>query len=82
MLNIKIFFVNTRGYPHNEYVHEYEYEYEANIGLMGRVLGSYYPYPTYPVDILMLDIRIKTTKIFRMLTRKLDKGRRKWKGKK
>jgi len=38
-------------YPHKEYPHGYGYRYEMNIYLVGRVRGSYNPYPTCPVDI-------------------------------
>jgi len=39
------------GYPHNRYLHGYGYGYEENIYPTGRVRGSYYLYPTHPVDI-------------------------------
>jgi len=41
------------GYPHNGYSYEYGYGYGANIYPTSRVRGSYYPYPTCPVDIPM-----------------------------
>jgi len=39
-------------YSHSGYSNEYEDENEIDIYLAGRVQRSYYPYPTYPVDIL------------------------------
>ena len=55
LLNIKIFFYKYSrvpvdinkicGYSHNGYPHG------ADIYLVGRVRGSYYLYPTRPVDI-------------------------------
>ena len=41
------------GYAHNSYLHEYGSGYRTNIYPAGRVHGSYYPYPTRPVDILV-----------------------------
>jgi len=35
----------------------YGYGYGANTYLVGRVRGSYYPYPTRPVDIFTLDTK-------------------------
>jgi len=42
--------------PHNKYLHEYRDEYKANIYSTGRVCGSYYPYPTYHVDIIIFTL--------------------------
>ena len=49
--------MDTRGYEKNRRIPAqwipdgYGYEYGANIYLAGRVRGSYYSYPTCPVDI-------------------------------
>jgi len=61
LLNIYFYiFVNTRGYPWisvdikkfcKRIPDGYGYEYEADICVVGMVQGSYYPYPTCPVDL-------------------------------
>ena len=44
--------MDTCGYEKNRRIPDgYGYGYGADIYLAGRVWGSYYPYPTRPVDI-------------------------------
>jgi len=47
-------------YPHNGYSTEIWYEYEVDIYPAGRVLGSYYSYPTRPVDIPSWDFKCES----------------------